>query len=156
AIHISSLAIIRGENNGRPALSGRHARPLRFLLLALKHLQFGGTKMGFKEQGKRALIGARGAVAVAFGAVAMMIGAPTMAQQQPLATYSFQGLSWGMKSADAQKALAQHGFQVTGQAIGKRREFAIDRLHAVYSVIDRGKRVFAVGKFEGYPVTVEL
>jgi len=112
--------------------------------------------MGFKEQGKRALIGARGAVASAFAAAAMLIGAPAMAQQQPVASYTFQGLAWGMKSADAQKALAAAGFKVTGQASGKRVEFAIDRLHAVKSAIDRGKRVIAVGRFEGYPVTVEL
>lgn len=112
--------------------------------------------MGFKEQGKRALIGARGIFAAAIGTAAMVIGAPAMAQQQPVASYTFNGLAWGMKSADAQKALAHAGFKVTGQAMGKRKEFAIDRLHAVHAVIDRGKRVIAVGRFEGYPVNVEL
>jgi len=112
--------------------------------------------MGLKEQGKRTLLGVRGAVVAAIGVAAALIGAPAVAQQQPVASYNLPGLSWGMKSADAQKALAQHGFKVTGQALGKRREFAIDRLHAVYSAIDRGKRVLAVGKIEGYPVTVEL
>jgi hypothetical protein len=112
--------------------------------------------MGFKEQGKRALMGVRGAIAAALGAAALTVGAPAMAQQQPVASYAFNGLAWGMKSAEAQKALAKAGFKVTGQAMGKRREFAIDRLHAVHSVIDRGKRVIAVGRFEGYPVTVEL
>lgn len=112
--------------------------------------------MGFKEQGKRALVSVRGAFAVALGVAAMMIGAPAQAQQQPVASYTFKNLAWGMKAADAQKALAAAGFRVTGQASGKRTEFAIDRLHAVKSVIDRGKRVIAVGNFEGYPVTVEL
>jgi hypothetical protein len=112
--------------------------------------------MSFQEQGKRALSGVRGTIVAAIGAAAMLIGAPALAQQQPVASYTFQGLAWGMKSADAQKALGQHGFKVTGQAIGKRKEFAIDRLHAVYTAIDRGKRVIAVGKVEGYPVTIEL
>jgi len=112
--------------------------------------------MGFKEQGKRALIGARGAIVSAVAAAAVLIGAPAMAQQQPVASYQFKNLAWGMKSADAQKALAAAGFKVTGQASGKRAEFAIDRLHAVKAAIDRGKRVIAVGNFEGYPVTVEL
>ena len=112
--------------------------------------------MGLKEQGKRALIGVRGALAATIGAAAMAIGMPAMAQQQPVATYAFQGLQWGMKAADAQKALASAGYRVTGHVMGKRREFAIDRLHAVQAVIDRGKRLVAVGRFEGYPVTVEL
>jgi hypothetical protein len=112
--------------------------------------------MGFKEQGLRALVSVRGAMAAPIGAAAMMIGAPAMAQQQPVASYTFSGLAWGMKSADAQKTLARAGFKVTGQAMGKRREFAIDRLHAVHSVIDRGKRVMAVGRFEGFPVNLEL
>ncbi len=112
--------------------------------------------MGFKEQGKRALVGVRGALAAAVGAAVMAIGVPAMAQQQPVATYAFNGLQWGMKAADAQKALAAAGFKVTGSVMGKRREFAIDRLHAVQAVIDRGKRLIAVGRFEGYPVTVEL
>jgi hypothetical protein len=111
--------------------------------------------MGLKEQGKRALLGARVAIIAAAGAAAML-AAPAVAQQQTVASYSFHGLAWGMKSAEAQKALARAGFKVTGQAIGKRREFAIDRLHANYVVIDRGKRVIAVGRVEGYPVTVEL
>src|SRR5262245_32539398 len=110
--------------------------------------------MGFKEQGKRALIGVRGTFAAALGAAAMMIGVPAMAQQ--VQSYTFKNLTWGMKSADAQKALADAGFKVTGQASGKRAEFAIDRLHAVKASIDRGKRVIAVGSFEGYPVTIEL
>jgi hypothetical protein len=110
--------------------------------------------MGFKEQGKRALVGVRGAFAAALGAAAMMIAVPAMAQQ--VQSYTFKNLSWGMKSADAQKALAAAGFRVTGQAAGKRTEFAIDRLHAVKASIDRGRRVIAVGSFEGYPVTVEL
>jgi hypothetical protein len=110
--------------------------------------------MGFKEQGKRALVGARGAIVGAVAAAAMLIGAPAMAQQT--ASYTFQGLAWGMKSAAAQQALATAGFKVTGQAMGKRKEFAIDRLHAVNAVIDRGKRVIATGRFEGYLVTVEL
>ncbi len=126
----------------------------------LFHISSWGNEMGFKEQGKRALIGARGAVAstiaAAVGAAALMIGTPAMAQQQPVASYTFKNLAWGMKSADAQKALTQAGFKITGEAMGKRREFAIDRLHAVHSTIDRGKRVIAVGSFEGYPVTVEL
>jgi hypothetical protein len=112
--------------------------------------------MGFKEQGKRALMGVRGTVAAVIGAAALMVGAPALAQQQSVASYTFHGLAWGMKSADAQKALAHAGFKITGHASGKRTEFAIDRLHAVKSAIDRGKRVLAVGKFEGYPVTVEL
>lgn len=112
--------------------------------------------MGFMEQGKRALIGARGAVVSAFAAAAMLIGTPAMAQQQQVASYTFKNLAWGMRAADAQKALAAAGFRVTGHASGKRVEFAIDRLHAVKSAIDRGKRVIAVGSFEGYPVTVEL
>ena len=112
--------------------------------------------MGLKEQGKRALFGARAAIVAAAGAVAMLAGAPAMAQQQPAASYTFHGLAWGMKSGEAQKSLARAGFKVTGQAIGKRREFTIDRLHAAYAVIDRGKRVIAVGRVEGYPVTVEL
>ncbi len=110
--------------------------------------------MGFKEQGKRALIGARGAIVSAVAAAAVLIGAPAVAQQAP--SYTFKNLAWGMKSADAAKALAQAGFRVTGQVAGKRKEFAIDRLHAVAAVIDRGKRVIAAGSFEGYPVTVEL
>lgn len=110
--------------------------------------------MGFKEQGKRALIGARGAIVGAVAAAAMLIGAPAMAQQT--ASYTFQGLAWGMKAAEAKNALAKAGFRVTAQVMGKRREFAIDRLHAVYSAIDRGKRMIAVGRFEGYPVNVEL
>lgn len=112
--------------------------------------------MGFKEQGKRALLGARAALAAAIGAAAMAVGMPAMAQQQSAASYSFSGLAWGMNSADAKKALAKAGFRVTGQVMGKRREFAIDRLHAVHSVIDRGRRVLAVGRFQGYPVNVEL
>jgi hypothetical protein len=112
--------------------------------------------MGLKEQGKRALLGARAAIIAATGAAAMLAGAPAMAQQQAVASYSFHGLAWGMKSAEAQKALARAGFKVTGQAIGKRREFTIDRLHAAYAVIDRGRRMTAVGRVEGYPVTVEL
>jgi hypothetical protein len=110
--------------------------------------------MGLKEQGKRALFAARGVVASAVAAAAMLIGASAEAQQ--VQSYQFRNLAWGMKSADATKALAAAGFKVTGQAAGKRKEFAIDRLHAVNSVIDRGKRVIAVGSFEGYPVTVEL
>ena len=110
--------------------------------------------MGFKEQGKRAFFGARGVIVGAVAAAALLIGAPASAQQTP--SYTFKNLAWGMKSADAQKALAQAGFRVTGQAAGKRKEFAIDRLHAVAAVIDRGKRVLATGSFEGYPVSVEL
>lgn len=112
--------------------------------------------MGLKEQGKRALMGARGALAAAVGAAAMAVGVPVMAQQQSVASYSFNGLAWGMKSAEARAALAKAGFRVTGQVMGKRREFAIDRLHAVHSVIDRGRRVLAVGRYQGYPVNVEL
>jgi hypothetical protein len=112
--------------------------------------------MGFKEQGMRALSSARGALAAAIGAVAMTVAMPAAAQQQPTASYTFNGLAWGMKSADARAALAKAGFRVTGQVMGKRREFAIDRLHAVHSTIDRGRRVLAVGRFQGYPVNVEL
>ncbi len=104
----------------------------------------------------RALIGVRGAVAAALGAAAMVVGTSAMAQQQQVASYTFQGLKWGMKSAEAQKALAAAGYKITGHAMGKRREFAIDRLHAVNAVIDRGRRVIAVGRYEGYPVTVEM
>lgn len=120
------------------------------------HLSSWGHDMGFKEQGMRALRGARGALAAAIGAAALAVGAPAIAQQQSVASYSFNGLAWGMKSADARKALAKAGFRVTGQVMGKRREFAIDRLHAVHSAIDRGRRVLAVGRFQGYPVNVEL
>jgi hypothetical protein len=112
--------------------------------------------MGFKEQGLRALVSVRGAMAAALGAAAMAVAMPAMAQQQPVASYTFNGLAWGMKSADARAALAKAGFKVTGQVMGKRREFAIDRLHAVHSVIDRGRRVLAVGRYQGYPVNVEL
>jgi hypothetical protein len=112
--------------------------------------------MGFKRQGLHALASVRGALAAALGAAAMAAGMPAMAQQQQVASYTFQGLQWGMKSAEAQKALAAAGYKITGQAMGKRREFAIDRLHAVHSAIDRGKRVIAVGRYEGYPVTVEM
>lgn len=112
--------------------------------------------MGFKEQGNRALRRVRGAVVGALGATAMLIGAPAMAQQSPVASYAFNNLAWGMKSGDAKRALASAGFKVTGEAAGKRREFAIDRLHAVYTNLDRGKRVIATGRFEGLPVTVEL
>ncbi len=112
--------------------------------------------MGFKEQGKRALMSVRGAVAAIVGAALMTIGTSAMAQQKLVDSYTFNGLAWGMKAAEAQKALARAGFRVTGQVAGKRREFAIDRLHAVYSAIDRGKRIVAVGRLEGYPVTVEL
>jgi hypothetical protein len=111
--------------------------------------------MGFKEQGKRALMGVRGAFVAAAGVAALAIAMPATAQQQ-VQTYAFKNLAWGMKQADAQKALAAAGYRVTGQASGKRAEFAIDRLHAVKAAIDRGKRVIAVGSFEGYPVTVEL
>lgn len=114
-----------------------------------------GHEMGLKEQGLRALAGVRGAMAAALGAAVMMIGTSAMAQQQ-VASYTFKGLKWGMGSADAQRALAAAGYKVTGQAMGKRKEFAIDRLHAVNAVIDRGKRVIAVGSYEGYPVTVEM
>lgn len=110
--------------------------------------------MGFKEQGKRALFAARGIIAGAIASAAMLIGASAEAQQ--VQSYQFRNLAWGMKQSDAAKALAAAGFRVTGQAAGKRKEFAIDRLHAVNAVIDRGKRVIAVGSFEGYPVTVEL
>jgi hypothetical protein len=112
--------------------------------------------MGFKEQGKRALVSVRGAMAAALGAAAMAVAMPAAAQQQPVASYTFNGLAWGMKSADARAALAKAGFRVTGQVMGKRREFAIDRLHAVHSAIDRGRRVLAVGRYQGYPVNVEL
>jgi hypothetical protein len=112
--------------------------------------------MGFMEQGKRALMGVRGAFVAAVGTAALVIGMPAMAQQQQVQTYAFKNLTWGMKQADAQKALAAAGYRITGQTAGKRTEFAIDRLHAVKSAIDRGKRVIAVGSFEGYPVTVEL
>ncbi len=104
----------------------------------------------------RALKGARGALAAAIGAAALAVGAPAIAQQQSVQSYTFNGLAWGMKAAEAQKALAKAGFRVTGHVMGKRREFAIDRLHAVHSVIDRGRRIIAVGRFHGYPVNVEL
>lgn len=112
--------------------------------------------MGFQGHGKRALKGVRGAIAAAVGAAALMIGLPAAAQQKPVDSYMFQGLAWGMKAVDARKALAKAGFRVVAYTAGKRREFAIDRLHAVYSVLDRGRRLIAVGRFEGYPVTVEL
>ena len=112
--------------------------------------------MGFEEQGKRALHRARAAVVGVLGMAAVLVGAPAMAQQSAVASYAFNGLAWGMKSADAKKALATAGFNVTGEAAGKRKEFAIDRLHAVYANLDRGKRVLATGRFEGQPVTIEL
>jgi hypothetical protein len=112
--------------------------------------------MGFEEQGKRALGRVRAAIVGALGAAAMTLGAPALAQQKSVDSYTFQGLSWGMNAAQAKSVLAKAGFRVTGQVAGKRREFAIDRLHAVYSVLDRGKRLIAVGRLEGYPVTVEL
>jgi hypothetical protein len=71
-------------------------------------------------------------------------------------TYILPGLTWGMKAADARIALAKAGFKVTAVTAGKRREFAIDRLHAVYSVLDRGRRLIAVGRYSGTPMTVEL
>ena len=112
--------------------------------------------MGFEEQGKRSLRRVRAAVVGILGMAAMLVGAPAMAQQSQVASYAFHGLAWGMKAADAKTALAKAGFKVTGQAAGKRREFAIDRLHAVYANLDRGKRLIAVGRFEGNPVTIEL
>ena len=112
--------------------------------------------MGFKEQGSRAWRGLRAAIVGAAGIVAMMAGGSAVAQQSQVASYTFAGLSWGMKAKDAKAALAKAGFKVTGETAGKRREFAIDRLHAVYTTLDRGKRVLATGRLEGYPVTVEL
>jgi hypothetical protein len=112
--------------------------------------------MGFTKHGKRALKGVRGAIAAAVGAAALTFGLPALAQEKAVDSYAFQGLAWGMKAAAAQKALAKAGFRVTGAVAGKRREFAIDRLHAVYSVLDRGRRLVAVGRIEGQPVTVEL
>lgn len=112
--------------------------------------------MGFKEQGKLTLRRVRAAVVGGLGMAAMLAGAPAMAQQSPVLSYTFHGLAWGMKAADAKTALAKAGYNVTGQAAGKRREFAIDRLHAVYANLDRGKRLMAVGRFEGNPVTIEL
>ncbi|MCW5771413.1 MAG: hypothetical protein KIT16_07235 [Rhodospirillaceae bacterium] len=116
--------------------------------------------MSFEQQNRRAFGRARNFVMAAAGAaIAFAVAGasvPAMAQQQMVDSYSFHGLTWGMKLADARKALGKAGYRVTGVTAGKRREFAIDRLHAVYATIDRGKRLVAVGKVEGYPVTIEL
>jgi hypothetical protein len=112
--------------------------------------------MGCKVQGRRGVAAFRGAVVAAVGIAALMFGMPASAQQKPIDSYNLPGLAWGMKSADAQKALAAAGFKVTATAAGKRREFAIDRLHAVYVNLDRGKRIIASGRYEGFPVTAEL
>jgi hypothetical protein len=112
--------------------------------------------MGFKEQGRHTLRRLGAAIVGAVGLAAMIAVGSANAQQSPVASYTFAGLSWGMKAADAKTALAKAGFRVTAQVAGKRKEFAIDRLHAVYSVLDRGKRLVATGRVEGYPVTVEL
>jgi len=111
--------------------------------------------MSFESQAKRALHRVRGAVAVAMGAAVMLAGA-AMAQQKPVDSYAFQGLSWGMKAKDARAALQRANYRVAHESAGKQKEFAVDRLHAVYATIDRGKRLTAYGNLHGIPVTVEL
>jgi hypothetical protein len=90
------------------------------------------------------------------GAAAMTIGAGASAQQKQNDTYSFAGLRWGMGASEARAQLARSGFKVTGQTAGKQREFAVDRLHAVYATLDRGKRIVAQGRIANYPFTAEL
>lgn len=89
---------------------------------------------------------------VGIGAVVAGLGAG--AQQRD--SYVFAGLQWGMSAKDARAQLARSGFKVTGQSAGKQREFAVDRLHAVYATHDRGSRVLAQGAVEGYGMSVEL
>jgi hypothetical protein len=105
---------------------------------------------------RRAFSRARNAFAIVVGAALAAVSMPAAAQQKVVDSYQFHGLQWGMKMSEARKMLAHAGYHVVGVAAGKRREFAIDRLHAVYENIDRGRRLIASGRFEGYPVTVHL
>jgi hypothetical protein len=101
------------------------------------------------RSGFKALIGA------AAGLFLLLPGAAT-AQQKQADSYTFVGLAWGATEADARKHLATRGFRVTGASAGRQREFTINDLHANYALVDRGRRLVAVGRLVGQPVTVDL
>lgn len=96
------------------------------------------------------------ALALFAGALAFASAGSVHAQQKQNETYTLAGLKWGMKLADARTALSRNGFRVTTTTAGKQREFAIDRLHAVYATLDRGRRLSAVGSISGYQFTADL
>jgi hypothetical protein len=99
--------------------------------------------------------GFRAIAGVVAGLLVLLPGAAS-AQKKQADSYTFVGLAWGSSEADARKHLATRGFRVTGASAGRVREFTINDLHANYALVDRGRRLVAVGRLVGQPVTVDM